>query len=122
MTRRSIYLTSAALALLVGACRDTEGPTPPTVASLSVSPSETTVLAGVQYSLSVTALGVDGAALAVQPQFSYSVDDTDIAAVDANGRVSALRAGTARIIVNVNGGATATSRSAVVRVGRDIGS
>ena len=121
MNRARICLAPVAGMLVLVGCRDSGGPKPPAVASILVSPSDTTVLTGSQYSLSVTALGPNGTALAVQPRFSYLVDNAEIATVRADGLVSTVRAGTATITVNVNGGGIGIARTATVRVGRDIG-
>ena len=121
MIRTRVVLAIGVFVSIVVACNDGPAPSPRTVASIVIVPNDTTVLPGWNYTLAVTALGPDGGVIAVPVTFLFSVDTEDIATVDAAGRVSPLSAGTATITVRVNEGAVSTTATAVVRVGRDIG-
>ena len=100
--------------LFLTTCQD--GPTPPTTAvtGVSVSPSAASLAVGATQSLTATVTPRQASKRAV----SWSSDDSDVASVDNNGRVTAVAPGSAQVTVTTaDGGFTASATITVTNDG-----
>ncbi|HST59295.1 MAG TPA: Ig-like domain-containing protein, partial [Longimicrobium sp.] len=112
-------LSPAALLLALAACGG-DGPTQrtPTVARVYVTPAETRINVGETTQLSAQGRDEDNVAVA-GTTFTWSSLDPGIAGVAADGRVTGLTAGTARVVAAATTGAADTALVAVTAVSTD---
>lgn len=116
------FLSFLALAALLFSCEELKPdgpdptPTPPapttiSVSSVSLSPSSLTLTEGDKETLSATVLPDN----ATDKTIEWSTSDATIVSVDENGKITAVKAGTATITVKTkDGGKTATCKITVV--------
>ncbi len=109
----------AALLLALAACGG-DGPTQrtPTVSRVYVTPAETNINVGETTQLSAQARDEDNVAVA-GATFTWSSLDPGVASVVADGRVTGLTAGTARVVAAASTGAADTALVAVAPVSAD---
>ena len=98
MTRfeRLLRYASVGFAIVIAGCDDATG-VAPGVASLRISPSDTTVLGGTSFNLTVVGVDASGNPLTRQPTIVFEVDRPGFISIDATGRVSTLQPGTVNV-------------------------
>lgn len=90
--------------IVVWACSGSEptAPVPPAVTAVAVTPEHLMLIEQQSATIAATARGADGRIVTGQT-FTWSTDDSTIAAVDTNGLITAKRPGSAEITVRAAG-------------------
>lgn len=108
LQRRSTGLWSAPAANTFGTCNDEAPPAPQTIASVSLTPDRTSVMAGQSQKFIATAFDASGAQV-VDASVSWSSSDPLVASVDASGVVTTFTPGDVTITATTPNSLSATA-------------
>ncbi len=110
-------LIAVALMIFAVSCEETNKPEKIAVQKVTVSRTTKTLIVGEDFTIKATVEPSN----ATNKEVKWQSDDSDVASVDTNGKVKAIKAGTATITVTtVDGNKTATCRVTVEEKGSDI--
>ena len=116
----SLACLALCAALSVAACDGSVAGIAPNVASLRVSPSDTTILLGNSVRLVAVAVDRNDNVVSPQPAIVFDVDKPAIATVDATGLLTTKTGGTVTITARLAGANDDRVARATVAIGFDV--